>query len=91
MPGYDPRFIGFGWNKVSHIYQLNAQGAGLFNYSGAHALLFSSHELNMVVLICIALGRRGGELDGRLQLHRRGVRSIRTNSKLESASSSRST
>jgi len=26
MPDYDPRFIGFGWNKVSHIYQLHAQG-----------------------------------------------------------------
>ena len=23
---YDPRFVGFGWNKVSHIMQLHAQG-----------------------------------------------------------------
>ncbi|KAK9875654.1 hypothetical protein WA026_009451 [Henosepilachna vigintioctopunctata] len=24
--GYDPTFMGFGWNKVSHIMELNAQG-----------------------------------------------------------------
>lgn len=23
---YDPTFMGFGWNKVSHIMELNAQG-----------------------------------------------------------------
>ncbi|MBJ7883164.1 hypothetical protein JEM65_21320 [Gelidibacter salicanalis] len=23
---YDPRFVGFGWNKVSHIVELHAQG-----------------------------------------------------------------
>ena len=24
--GYDERFVGFGWNKVSHIMELDAQG-----------------------------------------------------------------
>ena len=23
---YDERFVGFGWNKVSHIMELDAQG-----------------------------------------------------------------
>ena len=26
IPEYDPRFVGFGWNKVSHIMELFAQG-----------------------------------------------------------------
>ena len=26
MPRYDTRFVGFGWNKVSHILQLHAMG-----------------------------------------------------------------
>ena len=26
LPDYDRRFIGFGWNKVSHIYNLHKQG-----------------------------------------------------------------
>jgi glycosyltransferase-like protein LARGE len=26
IPEYDPRFVGFGWNKVSHIMELHAQG-----------------------------------------------------------------
>jgi glycosyltransferase-like protein LARGE len=26
LPEYDPRFVGFGWNKVSHIMQLFAKG-----------------------------------------------------------------
>lgn len=25
-PRYDPRFVGFGWNKVSHIMEVDAQG-----------------------------------------------------------------
>ncbi|XP_070085449.1 xylosyl- and glucuronyltransferase LARGE2 isoform X1 [Equus caballus] len=25
-PRYDPRFVGFGWNKVAHIVELDAQG-----------------------------------------------------------------
>lgn len=24
-PRYDPRFVGFGWNKVAHIVELDAQ------------------------------------------------------------------
>lgn len=24
-PRYDPRFAGFGWNKVAHIVELDAQ------------------------------------------------------------------
>lgn len=29
-PKYDQRFVGFGWNKVSHIMELDAQvGEGL--------------------------------------------------------------
>lgn len=24
-PRYDPRFVGFGWNKVAHIIELDAQ------------------------------------------------------------------
>lgn len=26
VPEYDERFVGFGWNKVSHILELDAQG-----------------------------------------------------------------
>lgn len=26
VPEYDPRFVGFGWNKVAHIIELDAQG-----------------------------------------------------------------
>lgn len=26
IPEYDTRFVGFGWNKVSHIMELEAQG-----------------------------------------------------------------
>lgn len=26
VPEYDKRFVGFGWNKVSHIMELHAQG-----------------------------------------------------------------
>ena len=26
IPEYDERFMGFGWNKVSHILELDAQG-----------------------------------------------------------------
>ncbi len=26
IPEYDERFVGFGWNKVSHILELDAQG-----------------------------------------------------------------
>ncbi|KJE88518.1 glycosyltransferase-like protein LARGE1, variant [Capsaspora owczarzaki ATCC 30864] len=26
VPRYDPRFLGFGWNKVSHIYELMKRG-----------------------------------------------------------------
>ena len=26
IPEYDSRFLGFGWNKVSHIMELHAQG-----------------------------------------------------------------
>lgn len=26
VPEYDNRFVGFGWNKVSHIMELEAQG-----------------------------------------------------------------
>lgn len=26
VPKYDERFFGFGWNKVSHIMELDAQG-----------------------------------------------------------------
>jgi glycosyltransferase-like protein LARGE len=26
VPEYDQRFVGFGWNKVSHIMELDAQG-----------------------------------------------------------------
>ncbi len=26
IPEYDERFLGFGWNKVSHILELDAQG-----------------------------------------------------------------
>lgn len=24
-PRYDPRFVGFGWNKVAHVMELDAQ------------------------------------------------------------------
>lgn len=27
-PRYDPRFVGFGWNKVAHIIELDAQVRG---------------------------------------------------------------
>ena len=27
-PRYDPRFVGFGWNKVAHIVELDAQVRG---------------------------------------------------------------
>lgn len=27
-PRYDPRFVGFGWNKVAHIMELDAQVGG---------------------------------------------------------------
>lgn len=27
LPDYDERFVGFGWNKVSHILELDAQGS----------------------------------------------------------------
>lgn len=27
-PKYDQRFVGFGWNKVSHIMELDAQVSG---------------------------------------------------------------
>lgn len=26
IPSYDPRFTGFGWNKVSHVMEMYAQG-----------------------------------------------------------------
>jgi len=26
IPAYDERFVGFGWNKVSHIMELDAVG-----------------------------------------------------------------
>ena len=26
IPPFDQRFVGFGWNKVSHIMQLDADG-----------------------------------------------------------------
>ena len=26
VPEYDERFMGFGWNKVSHVLELDAQG-----------------------------------------------------------------
>ena len=26
LPRYDQRFVGFGWNKVSHVMELAAQG-----------------------------------------------------------------
>lgn len=26
IPEYDTRFVGFGWNKVSHVMELEAQG-----------------------------------------------------------------
>lgn len=26
IPQYDTRFVGFGWNKVSHIMELAVQG-----------------------------------------------------------------
>lgn len=28
-PRYDPRFVGFGWNKVAHIVELDAQVRGI--------------------------------------------------------------
>lgn len=27
IPSFDQRFLGFGWNKVSHIMELDAQGS----------------------------------------------------------------
>lgn len=32
-PRYDPRFVGFGWNKVAHIMELDAQVRGILNVS----------------------------------------------------------
>ena len=31
VPKYDERFFGFGWNKVSHIMEVDAQGYADFN------------------------------------------------------------
>lgn len=33
-PEYDQRFVGFGWNKVSHIVELDAQVRHVANASG---------------------------------------------------------
>ena len=33
IPKYDTRFVGFGWNKVSHIMELAIQGYVLFCFT----------------------------------------------------------
>lgn len=37
-PRYDPRFVGFGWNKVAHIVQLDAQVRGILQAQGAYCV-----------------------------------------------------
>ncbi|VDN29110.1 unnamed protein product [Gongylonema pulchrum] len=29
LPSYDQRFVGFGWNRVSHVMSLNSAGSAL--------------------------------------------------------------
>lgn len=36
-PRYDPRFVGFGWNKVAHIVELDAQVRGILQAQGAYS------------------------------------------------------
>lgn len=44
-PRYDPRFVGFGWNKVAHIVELDAQVRTCLATSSFHLNTSRAREL----------------------------------------------
>lgn len=48
-PRYDPRFVGFGWNKVAHIVELDAQVRAILPASSLDLSIFRPRELTASV------------------------------------------
>lgn len=46
-PRYDPRFVGFGWNKVAHIVELDAQVRGSLPASSFDLSISGPRELSV--------------------------------------------
>lgn len=46
-PRYDPRFVGFGWNKVAHIMELDAQVRATFNVPRFGVMTSRPRELTL--------------------------------------------